>query len=120
MIKIVPSFMLFWFVLLNQIDSTAQPGLFNLVKEVQVTPSGDYLNADFVRIGYGPGRDRFIVTFNTMVSDSGWCSESFDGFYGLYRVYAYKEYTTDMAETDNSGIVSCHGTTDTGGLLIGN
>jgi hypothetical protein len=94
-------------------------GIFNLVKSVAVTPSGDYLNADFVRIGYVPGRDRFIVTFNTMVSDSGLCSESFDGFYGLYRVYAYKEYTANMDETGKDSIVSCHGTCDTGGLFIG-
>jgi hypothetical protein len=120
MCKLTFSVMLFWLVLLSQSHSIiAQPTLFRLVKEVQVTPSGDYLNADFVRIGYVPGRDRFIVTFNTMVSDSGWCSESFDGLYGLYRVYAYKEYTADMDETGKDSIVSCHGTIDTGGLLIG-
>jgi hypothetical protein len=119
MCKLTFSAMIFWFVLLGQGHSIAQPNLFKLVKEVQVTPSGDYLNADFVRIGYVPGRDRFIVTFNTMVRDSGWCSGSFDGFYGLYRVYAYKEYTADMDETGRDSIVSCHGTTDTGGLLFG-
>jgi hypothetical protein len=119
MCKLTFSVSLFWLVLLSQSHSIAQPNLFKLIKEVQVTPSGGYLNADFVRIGYVPGRNRFIVTFNTMVSDSGWCSESFDAFYGLYRVYAYKEYTSDMDETGKDSIVSCHGTTDTGGLLIG-
>jgi hypothetical protein len=103
----------------TQAQPTGQISLFKHVKSVQVTPSDNYQNADFVRIGYVPGRNRFIVTFNTMVSDSGWCSESFDAFYGLYRVYAYKEYTADMDETGKDSIVSCHGTTDTGGLLIG-
>jgi hypothetical protein len=99
-------------------QSVAQ-GIFNLVKTVAVTPSGDYLNADFVRIGYVPGKNRFIVTFNTMVSDSGWCPESYDLVLGLYRVYACKEYTADMDETGKDSVISCHGTSDTGGFLIG-
>jgi hypothetical protein len=119
MLKSTFSVMCLWIIQLIQTNSIAQPIHFNLVKEVQVTPSADYLNADFVRIGYVPGRDRFIVTFNTMVSDPGLCSESFDEFYKLYRVYAYKEYTADMEETGKDSIVSCHGTTDTGGCLLG-
>lgn len=95
--------------------------LFKLVKEVEVTPFGTYQNADFVRIGYVPGRDRFIVTFNTMLSqpEGGCTRDSFDGHFRLYREYAYKEYTTDLVETGKAGIVSCHGTTDTGGFFIG-
>ena len=95
--------------------------LFKLVKEVEVTPSGNYQNADFVRIGYVPGRDQFIVTFNTMLSQpEGGCSnDSFDAVMGLYREYAYKEYTADMLETGKAGIVSCHATSDTGGFFLG-
>jgi hypothetical protein len=94
--------------------------LFRLAKVVQVTPAGNYLNADFVRIGYVPGRDRFIVTFNTMLSQpEGGCSgDSFDASLGLYREYAYWEYTADMRETGRGGIVSCHATTDTGGFFL--
>jgi len=33
--------------------------------------------------------------------------------------YAYKEYTADLEETGQAGIVSCHAITDTGSLLIG-
>jgi len=95
--------------------------LFKLVNEVEVTPSGNYLNADFVRIAYVPGRDRFVVTFNTMLSQpEGGCTGSFDGFLRLYREYAYKEYTADMVETGKASIVSCHATSDTGGFFIGN
>lgn len=95
--------------------------LFKLINEVKVTPVGNYLNADFVRIGYVPVRDRFIVTFNTMLSqpEGGCSSDSFDADFGLYREYAYKEYTADMAKTGNAGIVSCHATNDTGGFFIG-
>jgi hypothetical protein len=100
---------------------SANGSLFKLVKEVEVTPSGNYQNADFVRIGYVPGRDRFIVTFNTMLSQpEGDCSsDSFDAALGLYREYAYKEYTADMVETGKAGIVSCHATSDTGGFFLG-
>jgi hypothetical protein len=95
--------------------------LFKMVKEVQVTPAGNYLNADFVRIGYVPGRNRFIVTFNTMLyqPEGGCSSDSFDAALGLYREYAYIEYTADMVQTGLSGIVSCHATTDTGGCFDG-
>ncbi len=95
--------------------------LFNLVREVQVTPSGGYLNADFVRIGYVPGLDRMVVTFGTMLNqDEGGCSgNSYDAMMNVYREYAYKEYTVDMQETGKSGIVSCHGTSDTGGFFMG-
>ncbi len=95
------------------VSSTGQPSLFTLVKSVQVTPSGNYLNADFVRIAYVPGRDRFVVTFNTRLSQTeGGCP----GLQG----YAYKEYTADMVETGNAGVISCHGMIDTGGLFVGN
>jgi hypothetical protein len=101
-------------------DSTGG-SLFKLVKEVQVTPAGNYLNADFVRIGFVPGRDRFIVTFNTMLAqpEGGCSSDSFDIALGLYREYAYIEYTSDMVGTGKSGIISCHATTDTGGCFNG-
>jgi hypothetical protein len=100
---------------------TPSPGLFTLIDTVQVTPTGSYLNADFVRIGYVPGRDRFVVTFNTMLSQSeGGCGNtSFDATFGLYREYAYKEYAADMIETNKDGIISCHATTDTGGFFLG-
>ena len=94
-------------------NSFSQAILFNPVKEVRVTPTGEYLNADFVRIGYGPGRDRFIVAFSTMARDSGFCSESFDKFYGCDRVYTFREYMADINETGKDSIVSCHGTNDT-------
>jgi hypothetical protein len=96
---------------------TQSAGLFTLVKSVQVTPSGNYLNADFVRIAYVPGRDRFVVTFNTRLSQTqGGCTAP----QGTIPAYAYKEYTADMVETGNAGVISCHAMTDTGGLFVGN
>ena len=94
--------------------------LFKLVKKVEVTPSGNYQNADFVRIGYVPGRHRIIVTFGTMLSQPEGGCETLDPFYGLYKAYAYKEYTDGMVETGKAGIVSCHATSDTGGFFRGN
>ncbi len=88
------------------------PSLFTLVKSVQVTPSGNYLNGGFVRIAYVPGRDRFVVTFNTKLSQpQAGCTDV---------GYAYKEYTADMVETGNAGVISCHALIDTGGLFVGN
>ena len=86
--------------------------LFTLVKTVTITPSGNYTNGDFVRIAYVPGRDRFIVTFNTTLDqpESG-CPKA---------AYAYKEYTADMVETGQAGVISCHAASDTGGFFIGN
>jgi hypothetical protein len=86
--------------------------LFTLVKSVQVTPSGNYLNGGFPRIAYVPGRDRIIVTFNTKLSQPQ--ADCID------VGYAYKEYTADMAETGSAGVVSCHALIDTGGLFVGN
>lgn len=100
----------------------AQASLFTLVKTVTVTPSGNYQNADFVRIGYVPGSDRFIVTFGTQLSQpEGECSKVLCPPSGcFYPAYAYKEYTTDMVETGKGGIASCHATSDTGGFFNGN
>src|SRR3972149_2398306 len=62
--------------------------LFTLVKTVTITPSGNYTNGDFVRIAYVPGRDRFIVTFNTRLSQTeGGCTAP----QGTIPAYAYKE-----------------------------
>jgi hypothetical protein len=102
------------------VQPTGQRSLFTFVKEVKLTPFGNYQNADFVRIGYVPGRDRFIVTFGTMLSQPQGGCDTLDPFYGLYRVYAYKEYNAGMVETGEDGIVSCHGTSDTGGFFLGN
>jgi hypothetical protein len=99
------------------VPPTGQPGLFTLVKSVQVTPSGNYLNGDFLRIAYVPGRDRFVVTFNTRLSQTeGGCTAP----QGTIPAYAYKEYTADMVETGNAGVISCHAMIDTGGLFVGN
>ena len=77
-----------------------------------MTPSGNYRNADFVRIGYVPGRDRFIVTFGTMLSQpEGDCTNN---------GYAWREYTTDMEPTGKAGLVNCFGGTgDSSGLFVG-
>lgn len=122
--KLLSVFLVLTYLIVGTVacDTVAPPpSLFTLIKTVQVTPAGNYLNADFVRIGYVPGRDRFIVTFNTMLSQSeGGCGNaSLDAALGLYREYAYKEYTADMTETGKAGIVSCHATIDTGGFFLG-
>jgi hypothetical protein len=98
----------------------ASGSLFTFVKEVQVTPSGNSTSADFVRMSYVPGRDRFILTYGTMLTQPQGGCDTADPFYGLYKAYAYKEYTADMVETGQAGIVSCHATTDTGGFFLGN
>src|SRR3990170_72154 len=103
----------------QRVPPRGQPGLFTLVKSVQVTPSGNYLNADFVRIGYVPGRHRFVVTFNTGLGQTeGGCT--LPSAQGTMSAYVYKEYTPGMVETDNAGVISCHSMTDTGGLFVGN
>jgi hypothetical protein len=78
-----------------------------------VTPVGNYQWGAFSRIGYVPGRDRIIVTFNTQLGQpEGYCTDV---------GHAYREYTTDMVATGNMGLIHCvGGGMDTGGLLAGN
>lgn len=87
--------------------------LFKLVKEVQVAPGGNQTNASFARIGYVPGRDALIVTFDTMLTrPEGNCTT---------KGYAWTEYTLDMTATGRQGLINCYGgAMDTGVLFEGN
>ena len=87
--------------------------LFKLVNEVQVAPIGNQINASFARIGYVPGRDAIVVTFDTMLTrPEGNCTT---------KGYAWREYTMDMTATGNQGLINCYGgAMDTGGLFEGN
>src|SRR5574341_1943570 len=76
----------------------AQPGgqLFKLVQTVQITPDPNYLTGAFARINYVPATDHFVVTFGGILAQppSG-CGE---------KGFAYKEYTTEMQETEKTGV----------------
>lgn len=86
-------------------------GLFTLVKSVQVTPAANRLQADFVRIGYAPERDRMIVAFRTRLDhEEGNCTGHAD---------AYREYTVDMDEAGVDTVFSCYADGDVG-FLVGN
>ena len=92
---------------------TAQTtSLFTLIQTTQVSPIGNYRWGAFSRIGYVPGQDRILVTFNTQLSQpEGYCQDA---------GHAYREYTTDMVATGNMGLVHCvGGGQDTGGLFAG-
>jgi hypothetical protein len=92
---------------------TGRPGMFQYFKTVPVTPAGTFQKASFARIGYMPGRDAMIVTFDAMLArPEGDCQN---------KGYAYSEYNLDMAETGNRGLINCYGgAMDTGGLFVGN
>jgi hypothetical protein len=87
------------------------PGLFKLVRAVEVTPNGAFQTGGFARINYVPATDRFLVTFGT----------AFDGVSGgcMTSGYAYREYTADMQETGRAGIFSCE-VADSGSVMVDN
>jgi hypothetical protein len=90
---------------------TANPGLFRLMKEVQVTPADNFLGGDFVRIAYVPGKDRMAVTFRAKLDQAeGGCSDG--------HGYAYAEFNRDMVPTGDYGVISCFAATDAGGLFV--
>ncbi len=90
----------------------AQTSLFTLFKSVTVTPSSDFSEGGFVRIGYIPAKDRIVVTFATKTAA---CAVNEN-----YMAYAYEEYTTDMSETAHGVISNCHVFSDNGAGFDGN
>jgi hypothetical protein len=89
-----------------------QPSLFKLVKSVDVTPVGNLAGGLFVRIGYVPGKDRIVVTFKAKLSQAeGDCTDIW--------ATAYREYTEDMQEMENYGIITCQTGPDMGGMFLG-
>jgi hypothetical protein len=93
--------------------------LFTIVKEVKVTPIGNFANGDFVRIGYVPGKDRIDVTFRAKLNQpvSG-CADNLGQPNG--EAIAYIEYTMDMELTGDYGIITCQTGPDVGGMFLGN
>ncbi len=93
--------------------TSAQLSLFKFIKSVDVTPVGNLAGGLFVRIGYVPERERIIVTFKAKLGQAkGGCADVF--------AYAYREYTEDMQETGNYGVITCQTGPDVGGLVLGN
>jgi hypothetical protein len=83
-------------------------GLFKFVGTVQVTPDATFLNGGFVRINYVSSTDRFAVVFGTRFAQpTGGC---------MGGGHAYKEYTLEMQETGQSGVLNCEGG-DSGGVM---
>ncbi len=95
------------------VQPTSQQSLFTFVKSVKATPTGNFKAGSFAKIGYVPGLDRVTITFDTMLTKpEGKCTNG---------GYAYREYTTDMVETDKEGLINCYGGwIDTGGMFNGN
>jgi hypothetical protein len=87
--------------------------LFTLIKEVDVTPVGNLTGGGFTRIGYVTGKDRLVVAFKAIVGslETDCTGRSAQG---------YVEYTLDMQETGEVGIITCTSGPDVGGLLLGN
>jgi hypothetical protein len=71
--------------------------IFHFVKTVHVTPDANYLTGSFSRINYNPATNNFVVTFGAKASIK------LDTCIGAG--YAYKEYSLDMQETNNSGLL---------------
>ncbi len=93
------------------VAATASSSHFTYVGTTTVTPDGNFLGGGFVRAYYLAATDHVLVTFNTPLSQpEGNCPDA---------AHAYKEYTTEMQETDAKGIISCDGGFDIGSLLIG-
>jgi hypothetical protein len=89
-----------------------QPEIFTHLKTVAVTPAGNFQKASFTRVGYVPGRDAMIVTFDTVLEKpEGECGD---------KAYGYREFNLDMVETGDRGIINCYGgIIDSGGLFVG-
>src|SRR5512140_438196 len=95
-----------------------QPGLFKLVQSVDVTPVGNLAGGAFVRVGYVPGKDRIVVTFSAKL---GQAVSNCNDIFGRpnANAIAYREYTQDMQETENYGIITCQTGPDVGGMFFG-
>jgi hypothetical protein len=91
--------------------------LFTFVKEVKVTPIGNFANGDFVRIGYVPGKGRIVVTFRAKLNQpvSG-CNDIFGQ--PNAEAIAYIEYTMDMEVTGDYRIITCQTGPDVGGCSL--
>jgi hypothetical protein len=82
-------------------------GLFKFIKKVEVTPDAQYLTGCFSRINYVPATDRFVATFGGMLAEPS------------KKGFSFKEYTTDMVETGNSGVFA-NDVADAGSIMIEN
>ena len=95
------------------------PGLFELIGTVKVTPVGNFAGGGFVRIGYVPGRDSMVVTFKAKLSEAvSGCNDTMGQ--PNTEAIAYREYTVDMQETGDYGIITCQTGPDVGGMFLGN
>jgi hypothetical protein len=98
---------------------TPPPGLFNLIDTVHVTPVGNFDGGSFVRVGYVPGRDSIVVTFMAKLSQAvSGCNNTLGQ--PNSEAVAYREYTADMQETGDYGIITCQTGPDVGGMFLGN
>ena len=92
-------------------EAAATTSMFTHLGTEAVTPDGNYLGGSFVRIYDSATTGRLLVTCNTPLNQpEGGCQES---------AHVYKEYTTDLQETGNKGMIACAGG-DIGSLLVGN
>jgi hypothetical protein len=82
--------------------STDQPSLFNLVRNVQVTPDTIASNGGFTRTWYVPATNSLVVTFYGPSTAAGTTLTGCPDHANFY-----KEYTLEMAETGRKGAVQC-------------
>jgi len=101
-------------------DTVRPPAsLFELIGTVKVTPVGNFAGGGFVRIGYVPGRDSMVVTFKAKLSQAvSSCNDTLGQ--PNTEAIAYGEYTVDMQETGDYGIITCQTGPDVGGMFLGN
>lgn len=108
-------------------DSTVQPSitplspqssLFRLVKSINVTPVGNLAGGAFVRVGYVPGKGRIVVAFQARLNQA---VSGCNNIFGQPNAEAigYREYTVDMQETGDYGIITCQTGPDVGGMFFG-
>lgn len=79
---------------------TEQSESINFLRTIQVTPDDRFLIGSFARINYVPTTDHFVVTFGTKASTQS--GEILGAGYG------YKEYTLEMQETGETGLLTWH------------
>jgi hypothetical protein len=95
------------------------PSLFKLTDTVRVTPIGNFTGGSFVRVGYVPGRNSIVVTFKANLSQAvNGCNNTLGQ--PNSEAVAYREYTADMQETGDYGIITCQTGPDIGGTFLGN
>ncbi len=87
------------------------PGLFTFIRTVQVAPDEQFTGGGFARVSYVPATDRVVVVFGAhLAQPTEGCTDN---------AHAYKEYTVDMQETGQSGVLNC-GEGDSGGTMADN